>query len=135
MPTWRKRAPISKRARTPSTSAAGRSRAPDRTAPSARCGRGGGASESGYLLVPDAVGQGLAREGVARLLDILFDEEAHRRVFADTDPDNARSNALLRALGFEREGRLRAEWETHIGVRDSLVWGLLADEWAICRPP
>jgi RimJ/RimL family protein N-acetyltransferase len=50
-------------------------------------------------------------------------------VFADTDPENAPSIALLERLGFRREGLLRGEWETHIGVRDSLILGLLRDEW------
>lgn len=96
--------------------------------------RRSGVSEIGYFLVPGATGRGYAREAVAGLLDTLFVEDGHRRVFADTDPDNAPSNALLRALGFTVEGRLRAEWETHIGVRDSLIWGLLAEEWPRCRP-
>ncbi len=91
--------------------------------------RRAGVSEIGYMLVPSATGQGYAREGVSRLLDLLFREEGNRRVFADTDPDNAPSNALLQSLGFTMEGRLRAEWETHIGVRDTLLWGLLATEW------
>ncbi|PTS77735.1 GNAT family N-acetyltransferase [Sphingomonas sp. HMWF008] len=88
-----------------------------------------GVAEIGYLLVRSAWGQGYAREAVSRLLDRLFADEGYRRVFADTDPDNAPSNALLESLGFTMEGRLRAEWETHIGVRDTLLWGLLADEW------
>jgi ribosomal-protein-alanine N-acetyltransferase len=89
-----------------------------------------GVSEIGYLLVRSAWGRGYAREAVSRLIDLLVHEEGQRRVFADTDPDNAASNALLAALGFRREGLLRAEWETHIGVRDTALWGLLAEEWA-----
>ena len=88
-----------------------------------------GVAEIGYILRRDHWGQGIAREAVGRVLDYGFETLGLRRVFADTDPDNAGSNALLRALGFTQEGRLRAEWKTHIGVRDSLIWGLLADEW------
>ena len=88
-----------------------------------------GVSEIGYLLVRRHWGLGYASEGVAWLLDLLFRQEGHRRVFADADPDNASSVRLLEALGFRREGLLRAEWETDIGVRDSLILGLLADEW------
>lgn len=88
-----------------------------------------GVAEIGYLLVRSAWGHGYAREAVSRLIDLLMREEGQRRVFADTDPDNEASNALLAALGFQREGLLRAEWETHIGVRDTVLWGLLADEW------
>jgi [ribosomal protein S5]-alanine N-acetyltransferase len=84
--------------------------------------------EIGYLLIRRYWGRGYAREGVSRLIDLLF-EEGHRRIWADTDPDNAASNRLLERLGFTLEGRLRGEWETHIGVRDSLIWGLLRDEW------
>lgn len=94
--------------------------------------RQGGVSEIGYLLAPDAQGQGYAREAVAAVIDRLF-AEGQRRVFADTDPDNAPSNALLLALGFRREGLLRGEWETHIGVRDSVIWGLLREEWVEAR--
>ncbi|MBA4771551.1 MAG: GNAT family N-acetyltransferase [Sphingomonas sp.] len=88
-----------------------------------------GVAEIGYLLVRRHWGQGYAREAVTRLLDLLLLEEGWRRACADTDPDNEASNALLRALGFRREGHLRGEWETHIGVRDSYIWGLLRDEW------
>jgi RimJ/RimL family protein N-acetyltransferase len=87
-----------------------------------------GVSEIGYLLALDAHGQGYAREAVALLIDNLV-AEGNRRIFADTDPDNRASIALLKALGFTLEGQLRAEWQTHIGVRDSLIYGLLAEEW------
>jgi RimJ/RimL family protein N-acetyltransferase len=92
--------------------------------------RKAGVAEIGYLLIRRHWGRGYAREGVARLIDTLI-AEGHRRIWADTDPDNAASNRLLEALGFTLEGRLRAEWETHIGIRDSLIWGLLRDEWRL----
>ncbi|WP_010164681.1 GNAT family N-acetyltransferase [Sphingomonas sp. PAMC 26617] len=91
--------------------------------------REGKVSEIGYMIDRAHGGAGLAREAVARVIDQLFVAEGQRRVFADTDPDNVRSNALLQSLGFTLEGRLRAEWETHIGVRDTFLWGLLATEW------
>ena len=85
--------------------------------------------EIGYSLARPHWRKGYAREAVSRLLDLLFREEGNRRVFADTDPDNVGSNTLLERLGFVCEGRLRGEWETHIGVRDSFIWGMLAEEW------
>jgi len=87
-----------------------------------------GVVEIGFLLVRREWNKGYAGEAVASLLDWLFDNGA-RRVFADTDPENDASIALLQRLGFRREGVLRAEWETHIGVRDSVILGLLKDEW------
>lgn len=87
-----------------------------------------GVTEIGYLFARDIWGQGIAREAVAAVIANLF-AEGQRRIFADTDPDNAGSIRLLERLGFTLEGRLRAEWHTHIGVRDTLLYGLLKDEW------
>ena len=91
-------------------------------------------SEIGYILARRSWGQGIAREAVTLVLDQLFVTESQRRVFADADPENAGSIGLLTSLGFVQEGHLRAEWETHIGVRDSLIFGLLRDEWLARRP-
>ncbi|WOK36049.1 GNAT family N-acetyltransferase [Sphingomonas sp. C3-2] len=88
-----------------------------------------GVRELGYILRRAAWGQGLAREAVSAVLSHGFGEMALRRICADVDPDNHASVALLKTLGFRQEGHLRAEWETHIGVRDSLIFGLLAGEW------
>lgn len=89
--------------------------------------RQGGVSEIGYSLARAHWGRGYAREAVAGLVAMLFGE-GQRRVVADIDPDNVASNHLVESLGFTLEGRLRGEWETHIGVRDSLIWGRLATD-------
>lgn len=89
-----------------------------------------GVAEIGYILRRDAGKRGIAREAVAAVIDYGFRSHGLRRICADVDPDNAGSVALLEYLGFRREGLLRAEWETHIGVRDSLIYGLLRDEWS-----
>ena len=86
-------------------------------------------AEIGYLLLRRFWNQGYAREAVSRLVTLLLEDEGYRRIYADTDPDNSGSNRLLRRLGFTLEGRLRGEWETHIGIRDSLIWGLLKEDW------
>ena len=85
-------------------------------------------TELGYILPRVQWGNGIAREAVSVVIDRIFDE-GQRKVFADTDPDNSASRALLERLGFKLEGYLRAEWETHIGVRDTTIYGLLRDEW------
>jgi RimJ/RimL family protein N-acetyltransferase len=90
--------------------------------------RQGKVTEIGYILARAHWGKGIAREAVSAVIDRLF-AEGQRRVFADTDPENVASIALLERLGFQREGLLRGEWETHIGVRDSVILGLLEDEW------
>lgn len=95
--------------------------------------RQGKVTEIGYMLSRAYWGYGFVTEAVAALIDLLF-AEGQRRIFADTDPDNAPSIAVVTRLGFTLEATLRAEWETHIGVRDSLIWGLLEHEWKAARP-
>lgn len=90
--------------------------------------RQGNVTELGYMLGRAHWGGGIAAEAVSAVIDRIF-AEGQRRVFADTDPDNAPSRALLEKLGFKLEGYLREEWETHIGVRDTVLYGLLKAEW------
>ncbi|GAA0480525.1 hypothetical protein GCM10009096_23230 [Parasphingorhabdus litoris] len=85
--------------------------------------------EIGYILNGAAWGKGLAREAVARVIAYGFDELGLRRIYADVDPENSTSIKLLEILGFHQEAHLRQAWETHVGVRDSLIFGLLRDEW------
>lgn len=88
-----------------------------------------GVAGIGYNLRRSCWGRGYGCEAASRVIDHGFSEMGLRRIYADTDPDNAASNALLEKLGFSREGYLREEWKTHIGVRDSIIWGLLKREW------
>ncbi|WP_417487722.1 GNAT family N-acetyltransferase [Maricaulis sp.] len=95
--------------------------------------RRAGVAETGYIIRPDAQRHGYVSEATARVLDHGFNELGLRRIYADTDPDNVGSIAVLTKLGFTLEGRLRDEWETHIGVRDSLIFGVLGPEWKTRR--
>jgi len=93
-----------------------------------------GVAEVGFILARAWWGKGVGREALAAVVAHGFDTMDLRRIVADTDPDNAASVALLHSMGFTLEGHLRGEWETHIGVRDSLIFGLLADEWRAVVP-
>lgn len=89
-----------------------------------------GVYEVGYILRPDYAGRGLAREAVNAAIAHGFSALGSRRICADIDPDNAASVKLVEALGFKLEGHLREEWKTHIGVRDSLIYAILARDWS-----
>lgn len=89
--------------------------------------RGPGLGEIGYILVPSARGRGLAREAAAAIVAHPLGGGAFRRLNADVDPDNEPSLAVVEGLGFAREAHLRGEWETHIGIRDSIIFGRLRD--------
>jgi ribosomal-protein-alanine N-acetyltransferase len=84
--------------------------------------------EAACMITPAARGHNLAARGLARALDHAFDRLGARRIMADIDPDNIPSLRVFEKLGFTLEARLRGEWEMHIGIRDSLIYGLLRDD-------
>ncbi len=92
----------------------------------------GGAFQSAYLgyygMVRHA-GRGLMTEAVARAVALAFTDLGLHRLEANIQPENHRSLALVRRLGFRQEGfsprylRIGGTW------RDHERWALLADEW------
>ncbi|MEM1033613.1 MAG: GNAT family N-acetyltransferase [Myxococcota bacterium] len=90
--------------------------------------RGPEVVELGCFLRPDAERHGYAREAAAAIVEHAFTARRCRRVYGDTDPENTRSIRLLERLGFVREGHLRATWSTHLGIRDSVIYGRLATD-------
>lgn len=84
--------------------------------------------EAACMIVPAARGRSLAARALAEAIDHVFEKKHARRIFADCDPDNAASIRTFEKLGFRREGLLRGTWETHLGVRDSVILGLLRDD-------
>ncbi|WP_421784459.1 GNAT family N-acetyltransferase [Hyphobacterium sp.] len=87
-----------------------------------------GQAEIGFMFRPDAQGQGFAFEAAREMLDYAKSARQLRRIWADVDPDNTASIRLIEKLGLGYEGQLKANWETHIGVRDSLIYGLAVPE-------
>jgi RimJ/RimL family protein N-acetyltransferase len=87
--------------------------------------RGRDIFEAACMIAPAAHGKNLAARALAIVIDEAFDKRGARRVFADVDPDNIASIRVFEKLGFQREGVLRGTWATHIGLRDSVIFGLL----------
>ena len=84
--------------------------------------------DAACMIAPSARGRNLAVRALAMALEEAFDTLGARRITADIDPDNQASIRVFERLGFTLEARLRGEWEMHIGVRDSLIYGLLRDD-------
>lgn len=84
--------------------------------------------EAAIMIAPHARGCGLAFRALCEALSLLFRYHGARRVYADIDPENKTSIRLFERAGFKFEGRQRATWVTHIGVRDSFIYALLADD-------
>lgn len=91
-----------------------------------------GVFQSAYLAYYGSArhaGQGLMREGARLFLDFAFRGLKLHRVEANIQPENVRSVAFVRSLGFRLEGfsprylKIAGRW------RDHERWALLAEEW------
>ena len=86
-------------------------------------------AETGYILNREHWGRGLMSEALAAVLGYAFKELNMHRIEADVDPDHAASLALLEKFNFVREGTLRDRWYVHGKWHDSIMLGLLAEEF------
>ena len=86
-------------------------------------------AELGYILGREHWGHGYAAEAQRRTVAYAFEDLGLHRLEADTHPDNAASTRSLERLGFRREGRLRERWLVGGRFSDSVLWGLLAEDW------
>ncbi|KPF77567.1 acetyltransferase [Brevundimonas sp. AAP58] len=83
----------------------------------------------GYILHPDAWGQGLAQEAVRAAIDHVFAEGLTDIVTADVDPENTASIRLLERLGFARTGSAERTWNIGGELKDSLYYALDRVAW------
>lgn len=86
--------------------------------------------EIGYWIHKDFIGRGLATECAAALVKVAFEIIHVHRLEIHCDPGNHASAAVPRKLGFTYEGTLRAKTAFLDRWSDSMVWSLLADEYA-----
>lgn len=86
-------------------------------------------AEVGFALGREHWGHGYVAEAMATLLRFAFLDLDLLRLEADADPRNARSIAVLKRLGFRREGHLRERWLVGGETQDSVIHGLLRREW------
>jgi RimJ/RimL family protein N-acetyltransferase len=88
------------------------------------------AREIGYWVHQDHINQGLATEAAAALTRVAFVIDRVARVEIHCGPENIRSQAVPRKLGFCHEATLRQRIRTSDGKpRDTMIWTLLADEY------
>jgi RimJ/RimL family protein N-acetyltransferase len=92
---------------------------------------GDGGLEIGYWIHVAHTGQGLATEASAALARVALEVHGVDRVEIHCGPDNPRSAAVPRRLGFTLEATLRRRMVTGAGARrDTMIWSLFADEAA-----
>ncbi|MBW4660246.1 MAG: GNAT family N-acetyltransferase [Drouetiella hepatica Uher 2000/2452] len=88
------------------------------------------ALEIGYWIHAHHVNQGLATEAAAALTRVAFEVNQVARVEIHCDPNNFRSAAVPKKLGFSHEATLRQRVEDHERrKRDSMIWTLFAEDY------
>jgi aminoglycoside 6'-N-acetyltransferase len=86
--------------------------------------------EMGWAFRPDAAGHGFATEAVRALVHVAFGHYGMQRVFAQLDARNTASARLCERVGMRQEAHLRRDWWGKGEWSDTLVYGLLREEWA-----
>ena len=81
----------------------------------------------GYYSVAGQTGQGFMTQGLDQVMRVAFRAMGLHRVEANIQPGNTRSIALVRRLGFRREGFSPAYLYIDGGWRDHERWALVDD--------
>lgn len=85
--------------------------------------------EIGYWIHKDFINQGRVTESTAALVKVAFELIHVHRLEIHCDPANVASAAIPRKLGFLHEGTLRAKTPFLDNWSDSMIWGLLKEEY------
>jgi [ribosomal protein S5]-alanine N-acetyltransferase len=85
--------------------------------------------EIGYILDPDYWGKGIGTLLGSALVERGFSELNLHKISATCDPQNISSQKVLTKIGMTLEGRIRHDLKMKNGWRDSLLFGLLENEW------
>ncbi len=90
---------------------------------------GAGAREIGYWIHQDHIGIGLATETVSALLKVAMIVEGMHRVEIHCDPNNVRSLAVPKKLGFTLEAVLKKRQCSLNQWLDVMIWTMFADQF------
>ena len=85
--------------------------------------------ELGYELSPAYWGQGYATEAAGAMMGFGFEALGLHRICAYTVAENLASQRVMEKLKMHREGRMRENRWFKGRWWDTLVYGILADEW------
>jgi [ribosomal protein S5]-alanine N-acetyltransferase len=84
----------------------------------------------GYYVSVDFAGQGLMGEGVRLVINHGFQTLGLHRIEANIQPENLASIALVKRLGFTKEGFSRRYLKLNEEWRDHERWALTVENWS-----
>jgi len=93
-----------------------------------------GRASIGILLDPHYHGQGYGRMAMRLMLEIGFNQLRLHKIYLTTRGFNERAIKLYKSLGFIEEGRLREHAFVDGAYSDSLLMGILSNEWKNSAP-
>lgn len=85
--------------------------------------------EVGYVLLPEAMGQGYATEATAAMVALAFAELGAHRVVGRLDARNGKSARVLERLGMRHEAHLRENEFVKGEWTDEIVCAITEEEW------
>ena len=85
--------------------------------------------EIGWGVGIDHRGQGFATEAARALMTYGFTSLGLHRIYATTSSANPGSRRVMERLGMRREARLREAEFRNGKWLDTLIYGILVDEW------
>jgi len=83
----------------------------------------------GYFVFQPHAGRGLMREGLAKVVEYVFETMRLHRLEANVQPGNAASISLVRALGFSKEGYSKRYLKIGGRWMDHERWAILVEDW------
>ena len=83
----------------------------------------------GYWISKEYEGQGIMTKCCEAMINYAFRELKLNRIEIRAIKENLRSRAIPERLGFKHEGTFRQDVMLYDHLADSIVYGLLAEEW------
>ncbi|MBT5187801.1 MAG: GNAT family N-acetyltransferase [Kordiimonadaceae bacterium] len=88
-----------------------------------------GSASLGYYADQDQSGKGYMKEALKLVLDHAFSKIGLNRVEVNIQPENTSSLALVKSVGFQKEGYSRKYLQIGDQYRDHERWAYLADDY------
>ncbi|QSO52701.1 GNAT family N-acetyltransferase [Alicyclobacillus curvatus] len=94
-----------------------------------RIDKGHQSASVGYWIDSSHEGRGIVTRACRALINFAFDELKLHRIEIRANPGNVKSRAIPERLDFVEEGIVRGAFKLYDKFEDSIIYGLLCDEW------